>query len=498
MTDTVLLSTREMYQADRLTIDGGVPGLALMEAAGLAVVREISNTWPEPGSVAILAGPGNNGGDGFVVARHLKDRGWLVRLGLLGTVDGLKGDAKANADRWDGPVEALSPELLEGSPLVVDALFGAGLERDIGGVAADILTACDDRRLDVVAVDIPSGVHGDTGAVMGAAATARITVTFFRAKPGHLLGPGRSRCGRVVVADIGIPESVLDEIMPRTFVNAPGLWLSRFPRPRAEGHKYTRGHGVVWGGDSMTGAARLAARGARRAGIGLLTIACDAESAAIYRAGDPGNIVVACATPRALGKLLADPRKNAILIGPGAGVGNRTRDLVLRALKAGKTLVLDADGLTSFEKDNDRLFAAVGSGCVMTPHRGEFDRLFGPPERKGTSKVERTRNAAALVGATVVFKGPDTVVATPDGLAAINANAPAELATGGSGDVLAGMILGLLAQGMKPGRAAMAGVWLHGAAAKSFGPGLIAEDIAEALPGVLARLKDDAGENGLR
>ena len=497
MTDTVLLTTTEMYEADRLTIERGTPGLALMEAAGLAIADEICKLWPEPRSVSVLAGPGNNGGDGFVVARLLRDRGWPVRLGLLGAVEDLSGDARANADRWDGAVEALSIDLLSDSPLVVDALFGAGLGRDIEGGPAAVLRACNDQKLDVVAVDIPSGVHGDTGAILGAAARATVTITFFRAKPGHLLHPGRGLCGRVVVADIGIKDSVLDDIQPQTFVNAPGLWLPWFPWPKADGHKYHRGHGVIWGGTEMTGAARLAAIAARRIGAGLLTIACDPKASPIYRQGDPGTIVADCDGLSAFSGLLEDTRKNAVLVGPGAGVGESTADLVLTAAKTGRRLVLDADGLTSFIDDNGRLFAAITGECVMTPHAGEMEALFGPPHILDQSKVETAKDAAKLSGAVIVFKGSDSVIASPDGLAAVNANAPADLATAGSGDVLAGFALGLMAAGMPAWRAAMAATWCHGAAAKSFGPGLIAEDLSEALPAVLARLKDNAFEAGM-
>jgi NAD(P)H-hydrate epimerase len=481
-----LLTVAEMQRADAAAIAGGVPGPVLMENAGAAVAREIRARWA-PRPVAVLCGPGNNGGDGFVVARLLAEAGWPVRLGLLGTRAALKGDAAQAAQRWTGAVESLERGLLDGAPLVVDALFGAGLARPLDGVTLGVVEAM--AGLTVVAVDVPSGVHGDTGAVLGAAPAAALTVTFFRKKPGHLLLPGRLRCGETVVADIGIPGAVLDGIAPRQWENGPELWIARYPWPRAESHKYARGHAVVMGGDRMTGAGRLAARAALRVGAGLVTVACPPEAFAIYAAGSPSLIVEPVGDDEAFAALLADARKNAVLLGPGAGVGVHTRARVLTALDAGKACVLDADALTSFAGAPadllDRLPNEMNGRCVLTPHEGEFARLF---DAKG-DKLTRARAAAARCGAVVVLKGADTVVAAPDGRAVLNANAPPELATAGAGDVLAGLILGLLAQGMDAFDAACAAAWLHGEAATQVGPGLIAEDLPDALPAVLRRLR---------
>lgn len=476
-----VLSVAEMYRADALAVAGGVPGERLMEAAGHAVARELRRRFP-PCRVAILCGPGNNGGDGFVVARLLRRAGYAVRLALLGDVANLKGDAALMAERWAGGVEPLAPTVLDRADVVVDALFGAGLARPLDGVAAEIIAEIARRRLPVIAVDVPSGVDGDTGAVLGSAPQAVATITFFRKKPGHLLLPGRLLCGAVVVADIGIPAAVLEEVEPPLAENGPALWRDRFPWPRADGHKYARGHVVVVGGAAMTGAARLAARAARRVGAGLATIAAPAEALAIHGAGDPGTIV---ASLDDYAGLLADGRKNALVLGPGGGAGGALRERVLAALKAGKAMVLDADALTSFADSPRELFKALSASVVLTPHDGEFARLFGTSEG---SRLERARQAAKRAGAVVLLKGADTVVAHPDGRAVINANAPPWLATAGSGDVLAGLIGGLLAAGMDGFDAAACGAWLHGAAAARVGPGLIAEDLAEALPAVLAGL----------
>ncbi|MCR6631747.1 MAG: NAD(P)H-hydrate dehydratase [Magnetospirillum sp.] len=476
-----VLSVAEMYRADALAVAGGVTGEQLMEAAGHAVAREVRRRFP-PCRVAILCGPGNNGGDGFVAARLLERAGYPVRLALLGDVVNLKGDAARMAGRWRGRVEPLTPAVLDGAGVVVDALFGAGLARPPGGAAAEVIAELGLLLLPVIAVDVPSGVDGDTGAILGDAPDAVATVTFFRKKPGHLLLPGRLKCGEVVVADIGIPDTVLAEVEPPVAENAPSLWAKAFPWPRADGHKYARGHVVVVGGAAMTGAARLAARAARRVGAGLATIAAPPEALAVYRAGDPGTIVVSLDDYAAL---LGDPRKNAVVLGPGGGTGEPMRARVLAALKAGKAAVLDADALTSFADAPRELFKALSANAVLTPHDGEFARLFG---KAGGSRLERARQAAGRAGAVVLLKGADTVVAHPDGRAVINANAPPFLATAGSGDVLAGLIGGLLAAGMDAFDGAACGVWLHGAAAASVGPGLIAEDLADALPRVLAHL----------
>jgi NAD(P)H-hydrate epimerase len=318
--------------------------------------------------------------------------------------------------------------------------------------------------------------------VLGCAPDALATVTFFRKKPGHLLLPGRQKCGEVVVADIGIPAAVLAEITPAAAENGPALWRHVFPWPRVDGHKYARGHVVVVGGAVMTGAARLAARAARRVGAGLATIAAPAEALAVYRAGDAGTIVTALDD---YPSLLADARKNAVVLGPGGGTGSAMRERVLATLRAGKATVLDADALTSFAEAPDLLFQALNANAVLTPHDGEFSRLFGTVPG---SRLVRARHAAAHSGAVVLLKGADTVIAHPDGRAVINANAPPGLATAGSGDVLAGLIGGLLAAGMAGFDAAACAAWLHGAAAAAFGPGLIAEDLAEELPKVLLHL----------
>jgi ADP-dependent NAD(P)H-hydrate dehydratase / NAD(P)H-hydrate epimerase len=479
-----LLTPAQMGEADRLTVAGGIPGATLMGNAGRAVADAISHRFfPRP--VAVLCGPGNNGGDGFVAARVLAERGWPVKVALLGDRGALKGDAAGAAARWPGALEPLSAAAIEGAGLVVDALFGAGLARPIEGIAADVIAALNQRHTPVVAVDVPSGIDGGSGEVRGVAPMAALTVTFFRCKPGHLLVPGRIYCGKTIVAPIGIEPPVLDKIAPDTVANQPAWWLDRFPWPDLAGHKYLRGHALVAGGAVMTGAARLAARGALRVGAGLVTVAAPEAAFPIYAASLTGVIVQPVAALDDFNALLADKRRSAVLIGPGAGLGAETRERALAILAAGKTTVLDADAITVFADDPAALFGAIGGPCVMTPHEGEFARLF---DTTG-SKLDRARRAARRSGAVVLLKGADTVIAAPDGRAAINENAPPTLATAGSGDVLAGMVLGLLAQSMRPFEATAAAAWLHAEAANRFGAGLIAEDLIEVLPVALSDLK---------
>ncbi len=494
-----LLTTAEMAEADRLTIAGGTPGIDLMENAGRAVADAVSAVL-QGRRVVIVAGPGNNGGDGFVAARHLAERGYLVRVSFVGDRKRLQGDAALAAERWSGPVEEASPVSLTDCDIVVDALFGAGLDREVEGLPRAMIKAMNGAGVPLIAVDLPSGVNGTTGGVMGIAVNANNTVTFFRRKPGHLLLPGRLHCGSVEVADIGIPASVLEQIKPLTFANRPRLWGHLFPMPAAGGHKYSRGHAVVVsGGLSTTGAARLAARAALRAGAGLTTIASPREALSVNAASSLAVMVRPVDGAVELAEFLADRRRNAVVLGPGGGVGQTMRDQVQAALASTAAVVLDADALTSFAEAPAALASAIakraGLDVVLTPHEGEFSRLFKAIDNDPHvhAKLEKARLAARTSGAIVLLKGADTVVAAPDGRTSITDNAPPTLATAGSGDVLSGMIAGLLAQGMPAFEAASAAVWLHGEAAAEFGPGLIAEDLPEVLPAVYRRLFADLG-----
>ena len=495
-----VLTTTEMERADRLTIAAGTPGFALMMSAGQAVA-EAAMDLVEEGPIVVVAGRGNNGGDGFVAAAELAARGREVSVILLCERDSLQGDAALAARGWKYPVLPFNPQAIGKPALIIDALFGAGLNRPVKGDPLEMIEAINANGAPVLAVDLPSGINGASGAVMGVAINAAETVTFFRRKPAHLLMPGRKHCGRRVrVADIGIDPGVLDEIRPRTSENVPQSWQKSFPVPDIDGHKYARGHAVVLSGElASTGAARLAARGALRAGAGLVTMASPRDALAVNAAALTAVMVRAIDNVIQFAELLDDRRLNSIVLGPGAGVGGRTRDLVHTALSAKRGLVLDADALTSFAEEPGRLFESIKAShdpqVVLTPHEGEFPRLFSDISNKhpGRSKLERVRDAAERCGAVVLLKGPDTVVASPDGRASIASNAPPWLATAGAGDVLAGIIAGVLAQGVAAYEAACIGVWMHGEAAREAGPGLIAEDLPEVLPAVFRRLYDEFG-----
>ncbi len=484
--DLVLLTCSEMAAADAAAIAAGTSGRDLMEAAGRAVASAMLARFRRR-QVVVLCGPGNNGGDGFVAARRLRAAGWPVRLALLGDIKTLKGDAAWAASGWSDAVGEPALELLDGNPIVIDALFGAGLARPIAGRVAELIDGLNRRRSTVIAVDVPSGLHGDTGEVLGSAPSAALTVTFFRAKPGHCSANGLALCGELVVADIGIAAEHLAKIAPRLWRNEPALWSAALRRPVVDDNKYRRGHLTILGGALSTGAARLAALSARRAGAGLLTIAAPKTATSIYQSTEPGNLVVEADDAEAFARLLEDKRRNAMLLGPGSGLNERTRRATLAALATARPVLLDADAVTSFAADPESLFKAVNGPVLMTPHEGEFARLF-PDLAVLPGKVARARQAAARSGTTILLKGPDTVIAAPDGRAVINVHANAGLATAGSGDVLAGIAAGFLAQGLAPLAAGAAAAWVHGEAAIRWAaPGMIAEDLIEEVPMALAR-----------
>ena len=513
-----LLTIKQMYEADRLAIAGEgageVSGIDLMENAGAAIAKIALERWPKAHNVVVFCGPGNNGGDGFVVARLLAGQGLCVRLiNVLADVP-LSGDAAIAAKRYDGVVETLPDDWLASDrrasnrrvctrlacdrlvcDLVIDAMFGAGLSRPLAGVVAEIVDSINQCDAPVLSVDMPSGIDGDSGAVCGCALKADVTVTFFRRKPGHLQMPGRGFCGCLRVVDIGIEDQVLETIKPQNFANEPALWSKKLPISTLDQHKYNRGHVLaVSGGHAKTGAGRLAARGALRAGAGLVSVASPPDALDENAAHLTAIMIKVFGNSRDLAAILDDKRLNSVVIGPGLGLGKNTQKCVEAVLSSGAKTVIDADGLTGFTQQPETtqaLFSAIKAmpnrDVVLTPHGGEFGRLFG---NISGSKIEQAAKAAKTSGATIVYKGADTVIAAPDPpyAIAINYNAPASLATAGSGDVLAGIIAGLMGQGMSGFDAGCAGVWMHGHAARLFGPGLIAEDLPEMLPKVWAEL----------
>lgn len=519
---TTVLSADQMRRIERAAIgSGAVSGLELMERAGQGVVQAILATWPElaetaePRSAAILCGPGNNGGDGFVVARLLAGQGWRVAVYLYGDPARMSPDAHANFERWCalGAVGGMDPtQVAEGAlaqhDVVIDALFGTGLARPVPAEVAAFLAAGLPLggHARMVAVDIPSGIETDSGALLWPAGfpyplAAALTVTFHREKCGHFLAEGGAASGKVVVADIGLIEDPAAPVRRITRSDLPDL-------EKGPGHKYSHGHALVLsGGPGATGAARMAAWAALRIGAGLVTLgvppAAQAEAAAHLTA----VMLRPIADAAALDLALQDDRIGALCLGPGLGIV-RARVLVPTALGDGasarRPVVLDADALTAFATAPDTLFGPLHQDCVLTPHVGEFARLFpelaaamaarpgAPPE---LSKIEAVRAAAARCGAVVLLKGPDTVIAHPDGTVLLHAAQGARsapwLATAGAGDVLAGFVTGLLARGLPPMQAAASAAWLHVECARRFGPGLTAEDLPETLPRVLSGLAEE-------
>ena len=488
---TEILSISEMYKVEKQVCAQGITSLSLMEAAGEAIADAVLNIC-EDGRILILCGLGNNGGDGFVAARLLENNGRKVRVLCLGSIDELNGDARASASNWTGEMCKFTSSLFEDTQVVVDALYGIGLNRPITGLGEDIIEKLNETNIPCVSVDIPSGVDANTGKILGCAVKANICVTFFRRKPGHLLFPGKDKCGDVRVADIGIDKSIFTSLPPKIHENTPQLWLENFPIPEVQGHKYNRGHAVVVGGEELTGAAKLASFAALRSGAGLVTIASPKESSMVYRSGSPSVMVKDINNLEEFTSIISQKSVTGVLIGPGNGVNKETYDRVLRAITC-NPCVLDADALTVFEQCPNVLFRALKnmSECnnVITPHEGEFKKLFikEAESKNSKSKIELAISASSI-NAVIVLKGADTIITSPTGLIYINTNSSPYLATAGSGDVLSGIILGLLVQGMIPFEAASAGVWLHGESGRMFGPGLVAEDIAKIIPSIFKKL----------
>ena len=488
-----ILSTEQMYAADASAVNAGVSGLALMEAAGSAVADYVHSGWPNA-RVAVLCGPGNNGGDGFVTARCLRGSGHQVKVALLGTPEALRDDARYVAQLWRGAIAPLTLSAIDDVDVVVDALFGAGLLRPLDGFCTQLVRELNRKNLPVIAVDVPSGLSGDLGRPLGSdCIKATRTVTFFRKKPAHVLMPGRILCGHTQVVDIGIPQDALQKLAPKLWENGPQLWLDQLPWPQPLGHKYGRGHSVVVSGPAhATGAARLAARAALRVGSGLVSVASPTDAVPINAAALTAIMVKPFQGAAGLERVLSDSRLNAVAIGPGCGVGKDTRALVEVVRRSGAASVLDADALTSFAAAPNTLFDLLDDRVVLTPHEGEFARIFPGALDDATNRIEATRTAARAAGCIVILKGPDSVIAAPDGRAAVNTNAPPWLATAGSGDVLSGLVVGLLAQKMDTFAAACCAVWLHGQAAQIFGVGLIAENLPEQIPTALRILQGSA------
>jgi hydroxyethylthiazole kinase-like uncharacterized protein yjeF len=477
-----VLTVEQVRAADKAAIAAGTPGFELMLRAGRAVAREIAARWTQR-PVLVMCGPGANGGDGYIVAKTLQERGWPVRVAGLVQPSALKGDAAMAADEWAGPVENLGGKVFEGAGLIVDALFGAGLDRPLEARVQSVVRAAERTELPIVAVDLPSGLSGDLAKPLGHAPHAALTVTFHRKKPAHVLTPGRDLCGEIVVADIGLgfPHD------PALHENDPSLWAHRLNWPTAATHKHSRGRMIVVSGEqASTGAARLAARAGLRIGAGVVTVLSPPDAVLVNGAHLEAVMLRPFETDLEIEAAAA--QVDAAVIGPAAGVNETTVSNLFALARTGAGLVIDADVLTSFRDDPDELFQVLDRDDVLTPHPGEFERLFKGLLASSPERITAARKAAARAGAVVVLKGSDTVIAAPDGRAVVNGNGSPWLATAGSGDVLAGFIGGLVAQGLESFDAACAAVWIHAEAAAAFGPGLISEDLPGLVPQVLKRL----------
>ncbi len=483
----ILLTPTEMSRVDAAAIASEISGQALMLRAGEAVAACVLRHYPAALRFAVLCGPGNNGGDGYVAAEALVRCGANVRVFALGDPERLRGDARIARAGWSGRVEALEAYMPQAGDVVIDAVFGAGLARDVPDLVQQAIADVTAAAIPVIAVDLPSGIDGASGKLRGAAFRAERSVTFVTRKPGHVLLPGRDHCGTVEVFDIGIPHRIVAAEAAGLWVNGPALFQS-FRRPRsAEDHKYRRGHLTVFSGPAIsTGAARLSAGAALKAGAGLVTLASPSDSLAVNAAHLTAVMQTAMDTVADVESWLIDQRRNTFALGPGFGDRDKARSYAVAIARSGRNLVLDADGISAFSGDASALreaFEGSAGQLVTTPHEGEFTRLFPDIARGDGGKVEKALAAARAISGIVVCKGADTVIACPDGRAAIEEHAPATLATAGSGDVLAGIIAANLANGMPAFEAACAGVHQHGQAATRAGEGLTAEDlVSHVLP----------------
>lgn len=493
MLKSVILSVDQMREAERNACSNGISSFDLIASAGVCAFEVVRELYKKDERILVACGSGNTGGKGLIAAQLLNSAGYDISVALLGQPEFMTGDARQALDKLDLPLTSLSDTNPAAFTLIVDALLGMGINRPVSGELAQWINQANSCNASIVSIEIPTGISGDSGSVMGTSIKAKYTVTYFRKKIGHILYPGKHHCGNIHVCQIGIEPFVLDTFQPNLFENTQELWSSALPEIGWHSHKYTRGHTVVVAGHSTsTGAARLAARSALRSGAGLVTLACPTSSAHVVAAHVTAEMIRIINSPTEFENMLADNRISAVVLGPGMGVGANTREMVKTALSSNAAIVLDADALTSFEHYLADLIDAISGAkndVILTPHAGELQRLFGKelaPRREYIevvsifkSKIELTQAAARLCNATVLFKGPDTVIASSDGSCMINTNAPPWLATAGSGDVLSGTIAGWLSQGVSPFMAAGIGCWMHAEAANLVGPGLIATDIVK-------------------
>ena len=485
-----IITTATMRAAEQGAVDSGISMRQLMENVGKAVAEEVIRHYA-PRPTLVLCGPGNNGGDGFVAAKYLKEEGWPVRvMSVVRRLDEYKGPAAEAAQEYPGEIDALSPHGLENVELVVDALFGTGLSQPINGEIKALVDIINDMDAPTISIDMPSGIESDSGKVLGAVLEADLTVTFGRARTGHFLVPGCLNSGKVIVADIGIPEKLF--FGDRIRANRPSSWMHHLQEPSAFDNKFVRGACLILGSGQMTGAVKLATHSSRRAGAGLSIVACPTVAYPIYATTAMGEIIMPVDTHAQLKDVFEKRQVKSVLIGPGFAPDENTQGSVLRLLEDKIPLVIDGGAISAFEGNPRRLLDALHDQVIITPHEGEFARLFPEFQDGPLGKISRVRKASEIAGCTIVLKGYDTVIANQEGDCVINNNAPATLATAGAGDVLAGIIVGLRAHVPSAYIAAQIGVWIHGEAAQSLGEGLIAEDLVDEIPRVWKLLRSNS------
>ncbi len=498
-----IISVNQMYEADRMMADLGMSGASLMDAAGRNCAELVQKMWPV-GRVIVLCGPGNNGGDGFVAYRYLEQMGRDIHLFLAGNVDQLLGDVEGAAELVLDDIRPISQLLMDGDEgfklqsgdVVIDAIFGAGLSRALDGEILDVANLINSSQTNVMSIDVPTGVFGDSGEMVSDAIRADATITFEALKTAHIIEPAASICGQVHVAKIGISPEVFDQICEDIYLNTPDIWAKHLTWPNRHSHKHMRGRlGVVSGDAGSTGAARLAARAGLRMGAGVVTLFGEQEAIPEMAASMQAVMTRAYSDVDEL--FISAREMSSLVFGPAAGVTEVTRFKVAALLQLGIPIVLDADALTVFEDDPSYLFGLLHEKCVITPHIGEFERIFPGVLKKSENKINAARSAAQRAGCVVVLKGADTVIAAPKGDARVNIHGSSFLATAGSGDVLAGMIGGWMAQGVEPLEAASASVWLHGEASLTGGAGLISEDLMEYFPRILTRFYEESGHTNV-
>ncbi len=482
---TGIITPKDMYYFDNKSIELGLSSLELMENAGTAVSDFIRVNY-KPSYVLVICGSGNNGGDGLVVARKLRASKWKVKVLMINDTN-LSKDNMFMLDQWRGDnISKESISEIYNAEIIVDAIFGAGLNRNLDPFNCELFSAVNQSKAKIISIDLPSGVNGETGKIMNSVIKADTTLSFLRKKIGHLLLPGKEYCGEVYIKDIGTPKSIMENFKFNFWENEPNLWIQEIKPPNFYSHKYSRGYSVINSGCfGSTNAAKLAAESSLRIGSGVVAVCCDRECINSFSTSKSSLIIKETNNIDQFIETISDNRCTAVLVGPGNGINNHTYSCVIEARKLLKSCVIDADAISVFQNDPSSLFDITDYNCVITPHEGEFEKIF--PSLKG-NKVDRVKEAAKSSGAVIVLKGSDTLICSPDGRVVFNSCAPSTLATAGSGDVLAGIILGLLSQGVDPFFGSCAAVWIHSKAAKLFGYGLIADDLIDLIPRTLNNL----------